>query len=101
MDLNTAIRMAVDTGKTILGSDSAKKLAMLGEVKAIVVARNCQPSVKQDIVHYAALSSVPILTFAGSSSELGVICGKPFPVSALSVIDAGNSDILKLAEENR
>ncbi len=98
MDLNASIRMAVDTGKIILGSDRAKKLAMLGEAKAIIMARNCPHSTKQDISHYAMLSSVPVIEFNGTSIELGIVCGKPFPVSALSVIEPGNSDILNAAQ---
>ena len=97
MDLNTSIRMAVDTGKIVLGSDRTKKLALLGGAKAIVVAGNCPASVKQDILHYSSLSATPIIQFTGTSVELGVVCGKPFSVSALSVIEAGNSDILKLS----
>ena len=98
MDLNVSIRMAVDSGKTVLGSDRAKKFALLGEAKAIVLARNCPADVKQDIAHYASLASVPVIRFNGTSIELGVVCGKPFPVSALSVIEPGNSDILKSPE---
>ena len=101
MDLTASIRMAVDTGKTVLGSDKAKKLAILGEAKAIVIARNCQPAVKQDVMHYASVSSLPVIQFAGTSVELGVVCGKPFPVSAISILEAGNSDILKIAESSK
>ncbi len=96
MDLNASIRMAVDTGKTTLGSEKAKKLALHGEAKAIIVARNCPVSVKQDILHYALLARVQIIEFKGTSIELGVACGKPFPVSALSIIEPGNSDVLKI-----
>jgi len=28
--------------------------------------------------------------------ELGIACGKPFSVSTLTVLDAGNSDLLSL-----
>ncbi|MBI4406794.1 50S ribosomal protein L30e [Candidatus Micrarchaeota archaeon] len=97
MDINASIRMAVDTGKTILGSEKTRKVALLGEAKLIVVARNCPLVVKQDIQHYALLSKTPVIEFKGTSIELGVVCGKPFPVSALSVIDAGNSDILTVS----
>ncbi|MFH1247263.1 MAG: 50S ribosomal protein L30e [Candidatus Micrarchaeota archaeon] len=98
MDLNTSIRMAVDTGKTVLGSEKAKKFALLGEAKAIIVAKNCPAAVKQDITHYASMSGVPIIEFKGSNMALGVVCGKPFSVSALSIVEAGNSDILKLVQ---
>ncbi len=94
MDLNASIRMAVDSGKTILGSQKTRKLALLGEAKVVIIARNCPPAVKADIQHYALLSKTPVIDFKGTSIELGIVCGKPFPVSALSVIDAGNSDIL-------
>lgn len=99
MDLNASIRMAVDTGKVVMGSDRSKKFAMHGEAKAIVVAGNCPANTKQDIMHYASMSGVNVINFPGTSVELGVVCGKPFPVSALSVLEAGNSDILKVSKQ--
>lgn len=99
VDLAKSIRLAVDTGKTVLGSDRAKKLAITGGAKMLLVAKNCQPSVKQDLMHYCSLASVPVVEFPGTSIELGVVCGKPFPISAISVIEAGNSDILSVASQ--
>ncbi len=98
MDLSQSIRMAVDTGKTVLGSDRSRKMALLGEAKLIVVARNCPSSVKSDLEHFASTSGTSVLEFQGTSVELGVVCGKPFPVSALSIIEPGNSDILSVAK---
>ena len=31
----------------------------------------------------------------GTGMELGAVCGKPFIISVLTVIEEGNSDILK------
>lgn len=94
MELSKSIRMAVDTGKTVLGSVKSKKLALTGGAKLIVIAKNCPPESKQDLMHYCQLAGVPCIEYQGTSVELGVVCGKPFTVSALSVLDAGNSDIL-------
>lgn len=102
MDLNKAIRFAVDTGKVELGTEKAKKLALLGGAKLIMLATNIPKNALRDIEHYSKLSNVPIIEFRGTSIELGTICGKPFPVSVLSVIDEGHSDILKaLPGENK
>ncbi|MFH1107538.1 MAG: 50S ribosomal protein L30e [Candidatus Micrarchaeota archaeon] len=98
MDFNKSVRMVVDTGKVELGSDRAVKLALNGTVKLVVVARNMMRDTRRDIEHYCRIASVPVLEFEGTSIELGTVCGKPFPVSALSVIDAGHSDILEAAK---
>jgi len=98
MDLNKSIRMAVDTGKVVFGSQRAKKLALTGSCKALVLSANCPAPVKQDIEHYCSLSKIPIIRFEGNGIKLGTVCGKPFTIAALSVIDAGNSDILSEAK---
>ncbi len=95
MDLNKAIRLAVDTGSVDLGSDRAKKNALSGKGKLIIVAANCEKFFKRDVERYAQLSGIPLVQFAGSSVELGNVCGKPFPVQALTVHEAGNSTILE------
>ena len=94
MDLNKSIRMAVDTGKVLLGSEKTIKAALNGNAKMIIVAANCPAERRQDLKHYSQLSDVPVLDYAGSSVELGNVCGKPFPVTAMTVLDAGNSDLL-------
>jgi len=98
MDLSKAIRTAVDTGKVSLGIDGSLKRALAADAKLIVVASNCPVERKADLQHYAKLSGVPCVDFVGTSVELGIVCGKPFPVSALSVIEEGNSDILSAGE---
>ena len=37
--------------------------------------------------------------FDGTSVELGVICGKPFPVQAMVVLNAGKSNIKEAGKE--
>jgi large subunit ribosomal protein L30e len=45
------------------------------------------------------MSNVPLIQFEGNSMELGSVCGKPFPVSVLSVFEEGSSNILELAKK--
>lgn len=95
VDVNKALRTAVDTGDVLVGSDRSLKAALRGDGKLFVLANNCPGRAKQSVVHYAQLSQVPVLVFAGTSLELGTVCGKPYPISVMTVIKEGNSDILQ------
>jgi len=95
MDLSKAIRLAVDSGKVELGADKAKKIALRGEAKLVIISKNCPSDTAADLKRYCSQSGTPIIEFPGTSVELGIVCGKPFTVSALSVLEEGNSDILQ------
>ncbi|MFH1779895.1 MAG: 50S ribosomal protein L30e [Candidatus Micrarchaeota archaeon] len=94
MDLNKSIRLAVDSGSVMLGVEKALKNAANNSAKVIVFVKTCPRM--QDLKYYSELSGVPLIEFNGSSVELGAVCGKPFSVSALSVIEEGDSDILSV-----
>jgi len=97
VDVVKAIRLAVDTGKVRFGSREALQAALNGEAKLIIVAGNIPVGLRGDINYYSSLSAVSLIEFVGTSIELGSVCGKPFPVSALTVVDAGTSNILEAA----
>jgi len=97
-DINKAIAAAVRTGSVLFGAESAIKSAKRGKAKLIVVAANCPENLRRDIEYYCKLSRIPMIIYKGSSIDLGMVCGKPFTVSALVVRKVGDSDILKLAE---
>jgi len=99
IDMDRAIATTVKTGKVMLGANNAVKNAKLGRGKLIIVASNCTPRIMDDISHYARLSGVPVVIYKGSSIDLGMTCGKPFMVSALTVREPGDSDILKAIKE--
>ena len=81
-----------------MGTEKALKMALSGSAKMVVVARNMVKDRRRDLEHYCRMANVPVVEFAGTSIELGTVCGKPFPVSAVSVIEEGNSGILKSVE---
>ncbi len=98
IDVDKAIASAVKTGKVVFGANYATKSAKQGRTKLILVAANCPRNIMDDIEYYASFSGVPVVIYKGSSIDLGVVCGKPFMVSALTIREPGDSDILKLAE---
>ena len=94
--LTSAIRLAVENGKVEFGARTGVKASLLGQAKLFVVASNTPNEIREKVEHYCKISEIPIIVFEGSSVELGSVCGKPFPVSVLSVMDVGSSPILEL-----
>jgi large subunit ribosomal protein L30e len=93
IDLDKSLRSVMRTGKVLVGTKQAIKASKRGVAKLVIVASNCPDDVKKEITD----SKVPVYEFPGLSVDLGPICGKPFIVSALTVLEAGDSDIMALA----
>ena len=88
MDLNKALRAATKTGKLLFGADQAKKAIETKEAKLIILASNSpSPELKEQ-------KNVPIIEFPGTNIDLGAVCGKPFAISAVTVLEPGDSQIL-------
>lgn len=88
--LDNIIRTIIRTGKVVLGSKRSIKLVKLGKAKAVVIASNVSPNIRSDIEYYAKLSQIPIIEYPGTNMELGAICGKPFSVAVLTILDLGS-----------
>jgi large subunit ribosomal protein L30e len=93
MDINKALRSAVSTGKVYFGINETKKAIKAGKAKLVIISSNCPKDYIEDI---NKLKKVSTYNFKGSNQDLGSVCGKPFPVSVLSVIKPGKSNILQL-----
>lgn len=96
MDFAFELRKAEETGKIIMGAKKTIQYAKMGGAKMVIVAKNARPDIKEDIYYYAKLSGIPVYEFEGTSVELGMILGRPHTVSALAVVDPGESKILAL-----
>lgn len=96
MNIERAIRKVVDTGEVILGAKESIASVMDKKARLVLVAENCPKDLKDDLDHYANLSNIYVYNFPGSSMEMGAVCGKPYVISMLSVIEVGDSDILEL-----
>ena len=90
--------LTIKSGKYTLGYKSVVKSLRQGKAKLIIIAANTPVLRKTELEYYAMLSKTPIHYFNGGNNELGTACGKLFRVSVLSVLDAGDSDILASVE---
>ena len=93
MDFNVSLRRAIKTGNVLLGQNKTEEIINEGKAQLVVIAENCPDDYRRKVEN---LENTFIYTFSGSSVQLGKACGKPFMVSALAVVDPGESDILSL-----
>ncbi|MEE9115906.1 MAG: 50S ribosomal protein L30e [Thermoplasmata archaeon] len=88
MDIERNLKIAITTGKVLFGSKEAEKSVKKKTAKMIVLASNFS----NDFLENQEIAKV--LDFPGDNVALGALCGKPFSISVLTIIDAGGSRIL-------
>jgi large subunit ribosomal protein L30e len=96
VDVQKEIRRAVDTGTVAFGFRGAEKNILKGKGEIVIISRNCPRRLSERIRHISQIARIPFFEFDGSALELGSICGKPFLVSALLVLEKGKSKVLDL-----
>jgi large subunit ribosomal protein L30e len=92
-DFARSLRVAVTTGEVLFGYTQSRKAVSKKKATLVVVARNCPAEQVDDLKKAGA----KVHQFEGSNFDLGAVCGKPFAVSTLAVVKAGESDILQVA----
>ncbi len=99
MNVEQAIRKAVKTGDVKLGEKETLRAIHATKAKLIIVSENCPESSKSDMELLSTRFNIPVYNYEATSLALGSVCGKPFLVSMLSIIDAGESSVLELIRE--
>lgn len=98
MDVNRALRTAAATGTVNLGLNESIKAILGKKAKLVVIADNIPEDTYSQVLAATEKTGVPLYRYSGKNTELGPACGKPFSVAVLSVIEAGDSDVLQLAK---
>lgn len=97
IDEDTAIKIAIKTGRVIIGSKRSIASIVSNKARMIVKAANCPLKISEELKYYCKLSNIKLYIYKGSSLDLGFICGKPFMVSTIAIEEAGDSEILRLS----
>jgi len=93
MDLAHALKVALQTGKVKIGLTETLESAKENQARMVIVARTCPDAA---LTANARIGKVPIYHYEGTAIELGAACGRPFPISAMAIVDPGSSAILSL-----
>ena len=101
MELIQGIKRIIKTGKVEYGTKKTLEYTLSGKARLVITAENCPKETKEDIIHYAKEAKIPLIEFSGTALELGEICGKPFLIANLTVLDSGDVDIKNLTEDKQ
>jgi large subunit ribosomal protein L30e len=87
----------VDSGKVVMGVNGVVDSIKRNHAKLVIVAQKNRKDILEDVQHMCKVANIKVVVYQGDSIKLGAVCGKPFSVSTLSIIEQGHSKIL---EEN-
>merc|ERR1712172_467635 len=93
--INSRLQLVIKSGKYSLGYKSTLKTLRNAKAKLVIIANNCPALRKSELEYYSMLSKCSVHHYTGNNIDLGTACGKYFRVSCLSILDAGDSDILR------
>ena len=93
MDLAHALKVALETGKVEIGLSQTIAAADAKKARLLIVAKTCpNPKLTKERTH----GKIPVYHYDGTAVQLGQACGRPFPISAMAILDPGSSAILSL-----
>ncbi len=92
----SAIKRLIETGKINLGTETAIKALKSGKARGVVLSVNCPDNKRREIEELAKTKGARLYMYPRTSLELGEACGKPFPVSAITILDYGDADLSEL-----
>ena len=97
-DIDTNIKVAYKTGKIVYGKNQILRQLRQNPFKMLIIANNCPKELVSQFNYYNSImkNELFIHQYKGSSWDLGLACAKPYMISVIGVIDAGDSDLLSL-----
>ncbi|MCP8315204.1 MAG: 50S ribosomal protein L30e [archaeon] len=93
-NLEKILRTVIKTGKFIIGAKEVSR-SIKGS-KIMIYSSSLPKNWISEVVNTCKSLSIPFIEFKGTSVELGRICGRPFPVSAIAIKSPGEGDISSL-----
>ncbi|XP_030187390.1 60S ribosomal protein L30-like [Lynx canadensis] len=96
---SSRLQLIMKSGKYVLGYKQTLEMIRHGKVKLVILANNCPALRKSEIEYYAMLAKTGVHDYSGNTIELGTACGKYYRVCTLTIIDPGDSDIIRSMPE--
>ena len=98
MDIKKQLNVAITTGKVALGSNQTINSLLHDNPKTVLISSNCPKEQRETITYYCKLANIHCTTLKENSAEIGSSCGRPHPISAVSILDQGESNILEATQ---
>ncbi|MCX6804159.1 MAG: 50S ribosomal protein L30e [Candidatus Diapherotrites archaeon] len=96
VEANKEIRRAVDTGKIVFGYRQCQKKLLAGEGEMVIASKNMPKNEKETLKQIALVENKKFYEYLDTGLALGSVCGKPFVVSTMMILEAGKSKVLEI-----
>uniref|UniRef100_A0A8D2JVG2 Large ribosomal subunit protein eL30 n=1 Tax=Theropithecus gelada TaxID=9565 RepID=A0A8D2JVG2_THEGE len=97
--INSRLLLVIKSGKYILGYKQTLKMIRQDKAKLSILTENCPALRKSKIECYTVLTQTGVHHYSDNTFELGIACGKYRSVCTQSIIDPGDSDIIRSMPE--
>lgn len=84
-ELTETIQSAIKSNNIIIGYNESIKFIKNNSPKIVIIANDAPEKIKKEIENNAKVFEIEVQIFKGTCKDLGVICGKPFPVTTLVI----------------
>ena len=95
MELARQLKQGISTGNLLFRQRQTKSACTKGDARMVLVAANCPKEYISEIKQNHPDVTLHQVTLV--NRQLGAACAKPFPVSAVCVLDPGQSELLSLS----
>jgi len=95
-NFSKSLGLVLRTGKCEIGLKEV--LESIKGSKLLILSSSVKNDVRESMQSEAARLKVPVTVLNIPSSKLGRLCGKPFPISALSIRSPGEASIAAIME---
>ena len=97
--VNSHLALVMRSGKAFLGYRTCLKALRTNKAKLVVICSNCPPLRKSEVEYYAMLAKCNVHHYVGNNIALGTALGKMYRCSIVTIVDQGDSDIVRCAAE--
>jgi large subunit ribosomal protein L30e len=94
--INAHLALVMKSGKAFLGYRACLRAIRANKAKMVILASNLPPLRKSEIEYYAMLSKITVHHYTGNNVAMGSAVQKMYRCSIVTIIDAGDSDILRV-----
>nr|XP_012803910.2 60S ribosomal protein L30-like [Jaculus jaculus] len=98
--LNSRLQLIMKSGKYVLGTKLTLQMIREGKAQLVILANNRPALRKSELEYYATLAKTGVHHYySGNHIEWSTAHGKYYRVCTLSIIDPGDSDIIRSMPE--
>lgn len=81
------LKAKLQDGKTVIGKEQVLKHLRGKTLAKVFLANNCPKALREDVLNFAKLATVPVVELALNNEELGLFCKKNFFIAVLATTE--------------